>query len=89
MLYLFYDEFNVLIIINYNLICSPVYKPLLKQKPFLSFWRVHVHVFIQAPHHKHLVVIVDRVSSEELFWLLERAILSLDLICFRIKAEAV
>ena len=48
-----------------------------------------MHILVQTPDHKHLVVVVNRVCSKELLWLLQRTVLPLDLIRFRVKAEAV
>ena len=68
---------------------SPVDEPLIEQEPLVDFGRIHVHVFVQTSHHEDLVVVVNWLRSEELLWLLQRALVLLNFIRFRVEAEAV
>ena len=68
---------------------SPVDEPLIEQEPLVDFGCVHVYVFVQTAHHEDLVVVVNWLRSEELLWLLQRALVLLNFIRFRVEAEAV
>lgn len=48
-----------------------------------------MHILVQTPNHKHLVVVVHRVRSKEFLWLFKRTVLALDLVRLRVEAEAV
>ena len=48
-----------------------------------------MHVSIQAPYDEHLVVVLDRMTPKEVFWLLEARLLPFDLIRLGVEAVAV
>jgi hypothetical protein len=48
-----------------------------------------MYILIQTSYHEHLVVVVNSVGPKELLWLLQRTVLPLNLIRFRVEAEAV
>jgi hypothetical protein len=48
-----------------------------------------MYILIQTSNHEHLVVVVNSVCPKELLWLLQRTVLPLNLIRFRVEAEAV
>ena len=68
---------------------SPVNKPLFKQEPLLDLRRVHVHVAVETADDKHLFVVVHGLCAEELFGLLEGALLALDFVALRVVDKAV
>ena len=68
---------------------SPVHVPLVQKEPLFGFWQVNVHIFVDASHNEHLVIVAHWLGAEKFFWLFQRAIHSLNLAHFRVQREAV
>ena len=68
---------------------SPVHEPFLEEEPLFDLWSVDVDILIEATNHEDLFIVVDWVSSEKFFWLLQWAFLPFNLIRLRVKREAV
>jgi hypothetical protein len=48
-----------------------------------------MHVPIKTSYDEHLVIVLHRMASEEIFWLLQAALLPFDLVRLSVKAVAV
>lgn len=69
---------------------SPVNIPLFKQKPFLRFDAENMNVLVKTAGYEHFFIIFDRLWSEKLFWLLERALVHpVDFVGFSIEIETI